>query len=76
VGRRSIPGSILEGGIAGTSDCDGFSGVVAGGGSEPFSGVCGGGTTSAARPAECVRSIAMKSVKTHPLTTHPFFLTT
>lgn len=51
-GRRSIPGSIFDGGIAGAPDCDGFSGAVAGGGPDPFSGTGAGGITSVAKPSK------------------------
>jgi len=48
-GRRSIPGSIFDGGMAGVPDWEGFSGAVAGGGPAPFSRGAGG-MTSAAKP--------------------------
>ncbi len=51
-GRRSIPGSIFDGGMAGAPDCDGFSGAVAGGGPVPFSGGGTGGITSPAKPID------------------------
>ena len=55
-GRRSIPGSIFDGGIAGVPDCDGSSGAVVGGGPDPFSGSGAGGITSAANPIEDANS--------------------
>jgi hypothetical protein len=46
-GRCWIPGSIFDGGMAGVPDSDGFSGVIPGLASDPFSGSGAGGTTSA-----------------------------
>ena len=43
-----IPGSIWDGGIAGTPDSDGLSGVMPGAGPPPLSGNWAGGSTSAA----------------------------
>ena len=43
-----IPGSIRDGGIAGTPDSDGLSGMMPGAGMPPLSGNWEGGSTSAA----------------------------
>ena len=47
-----IPGSIWDGGIAGTPDSDGLSGVMPGAGSPPLSGNWAGGSMSAASANE------------------------
>jgi hypothetical protein len=59
-GVCTIPGSIWDGGIAGTTDSDGFSGVILGAGPLPPSGGWAGGDTSAAM-ANAGRSVRIAS---------------
>ena len=55
-GRRSIPGSIFDGGMAGVGCSEGLSGISPDLGADPFSGMCRGGSTSAALSAGSARS--------------------
>ena len=59
-GVCTIPGSIWDGGIAGTPDSDGFSGVMRGAGPLSLLGGWAGGDTSAAM-AKAGRSVKIAS---------------
>jgi hypothetical protein len=68
-----IPGSIRDGGIAGTTDSEGFSGVVPGAGPLPLSGNWGGGSISAAtvntgRKVRIATAASLRACRDHHLT--------